>query len=326
MPATALRIKNLTKELGNHIILDNITFDVKKGEIFGVIGMSGSGKTTLLSHLIGFLEPDEGEIYYRPADAISDSEKELKHLHENVYQVRQTFGFAPQTPSFYPKLTVEENLMHFGSLHHLDKKALKQNTAHLLELTQLTDHKNKLADQLSGGMQRRLSIICGMIHKPDILILDEPTADLDPVLSAETWKLITEINKLGTTIIVASHFLQELEAMCDRIAIIHNGKLIEYGTIEQIKQKFGHNTTEIRVETEASNFSKVLNIVSKKNIANVRKEDRKLVLYTKNPQKTLLELAKAIRHGRLTVKSLELNRPTLTEVFGGIAKKQMMVK
>lgn len=313
-----LQVKNLTKEFGNLVVLDNISFDVEKGEIFGVIGMSGSGKTTLLNHLIGFLEPSEGEVLYL-SGGNAKFPPQLKNLHKNMNEVKRRFGFAPQSPSFYPKLTIKENLIHFGRLYNMKTKDILEGMQHLLDFTRLSEHKDKLAEHISGGMQRRLSIMCSMVHKPDVLILDEPTADLDPVLREETWKLIKEINGHGTTVIVASHFLHELESSCGRVAIIHNGKLLKYGTVDEIKTDFAKNSIEIRIETGKENFNKIVASVNKKNIIKVSDEGNKLLLYTTDAQETLYELAQLLRKRSVTARALEVHRPSLREVFEAIA-------
>jgi ABC-2 type transport system ATP-binding protein len=313
--AAALKVQNLTKELGKRIILDNIDFEVKEGEIFGIIGMSGSGKTTLLNHLIGFYEPDEGTIFYQ-------SNTKLQDLKKHGTEVKRTFGFSPQTPSFYPKLTVEENLLHFAALHQVKGDDFKSNMNNLLELTKLKEHKDKLAEYLSGGMQRRLSIICGLIHKPKVLILDEPTADLDPVLREEAWSLIQSINKLGTTIVVASHFLEELEVVCDRVAIIHESKMISYGTIEEIKDRYGEKTVEIQVQTDKKYFPLIIANINRANVMKVNDGKDILTLYTQKPKDTLYELAQLLRNQTIQAYGLEVHRPTLKEVFESISLKK----
>jgi len=318
--AVALQVENLTKELGNRIVLDNMNFEVNQGEIFGIIGMSGSGKTTLLNHLIGFLEPDEGEIRYHSSRIFNEKNpKELMKLHNNIIEVKKLFGFAPQAPSFYPKLSVRENLEHFGALHKLHPKEVSENAKHLLGLTKLDGHQDKLAEYLSGGMQRRLSIMCGLIHKPEILILDEPTADLDPVLRDETWKLIEAINRMGTTIIVASHFLEEMERSCDRVAILKNGKLLQCGTVLEIEDKFGGDLVEISIDTTEDYVDALEKNLRSRSIQEVKKERTNLKLYTKDPKDTLVELARLMHSGKTKVLALEVHRPRLRELFKEIA-------
>ena len=323
---TALKVANLSKELGNRLVLDNITFEVEKGEIFGIIGMSGSGKTTLLSHLIGFLEPDEGEIQYH-SDRILVKGKtpgELRQLKKSMQTVKSIFGFAPQAPSFYPRLTVEENLIHFGSLHKVPMKQLKESMTKLLEMTKLEQQGHKLAEHLSGGMQRRLSIICGMVHNPEILILDEPTADLDPVLREEVWKLIREINDMGTTIVVASHFLHEMESMCNRIAILSDGQLLKYGEIEEVKAAFvNNNAVEIKVESTPEYIKALYANIGKIYADKIHKGPEKIIVYTKKPKDTLLDIVNILKTKKIPVNTLEVHRPTLREVFEKVAKGQL---
>src|SRR3989344_2540277 len=164
---TQIYLQGVTKKFGKNVVLDNISFNVAKGDIFGLIGTNASGKTTLLKTIVGFLRPTNGHLYF---------ESELIH---NTPKIVKNFGFAAQESSFYPKLTVEENLEHFGYLYGLNKKQLKENILKILETVNLTNTKNMLAENLSGGMQKRLEIACAIIHNPKVLFLDEPTADLD---------------------------------------------------------------------------------------------------------------------------------------------------
>jgi len=234
-----IQLKDVKKRFGKRIILDGINLEIDEGEIFGIIGMSGSGKSTILNILISYYEPEQGNILF-----YSYKDKRYKSAITNVMELRKTFGFSAQTPSFYPKLTLEENLLHFGALYKLPKKVRKENTRYLLELTELYEARKQLAQSLSGGMEKRLSIACSLIHSPKVLLLDEPTADLDPIRRKETWKLIKELHKKGTTIIVASHFLEEIEPVCDKIAILHDHKIIAVGTPAQLKKHYSKSSLE----------------------------------------------------------------------------------
>lgn len=231
-----IRFKEVKKEFKDKLVLNKLNLELNKGEIFGIIGMSGSGKTTMLNTLIGFLEPEEGEVEF-----FSEKDKVFKQIHKNQKEVNNLFGFATQAASFYPKLTVEENLLYFGSLYNLSKKQNMANAVNLMKQTDLYEAKNRLAQALSGGMEKKLSIACALIHSPKVLILDEPTADLDPISRAETWDLIKDIHKKGTTVIVASHLLNELEAVCDRIGLLHEQKMLASGTPDELKTKFLKN-------------------------------------------------------------------------------------
>lgn len=315
--AVALEFRNVTKELGRKIILDNISFKVEKGEIFGIIGMSGSGKSTLLQHMIGFHAPNEGKIVYCPNYTFhTKTGPFLKDLSQHLIEVKKLFGFAPQSPSFYPRLTVEENLMHFGSLYHLKKRAIADRMNYLLSLTKLNPHRKKLAEHLSGGMKTRLSLACSLIHKPEILILDEPTADLDPILREEMWHLIKEINsREGTTIVIASHMLEELEKYSNKIAILHDGKISKSGTLDEIKDIYSQDNIEIHLDLKEGSPAQLLSQLNQNAITKHQEDNQKLIVHTQQPYLVLFDILQIIKRPEYSVKNIEVHRPSLKEVF-----------
>ena len=161
--------KNIQKEFGDNLVLSDLDLEVEERGIFGIIGLNGSGKTTLLRVLVGFYRPEEGHVFFKGRDI-------------KKQDIKRSFGFATQDNCFYDNLTVEENLKYFGGLYGLTKEFLEKNIKEVLELVELYDARGTLAGNLSTGMQRRLDIACAIIHKPEVLILDEPTEDLDPKL------------------------------------------------------------------------------------------------------------------------------------------------
>jgi len=308
-----IQFKNLTKQFGKKVVLQDVNFEINKGEIFGIIGMSGSGKTTLLNTLIGFLEPEEGDILY-------SSENQYKSVFKNSMDVRKRFGFATQEPSFYPKLTIEENLDHFGALYNLSKSTRKNNTEKLLKLVGLESEKDQLAQTLSGGMEKRLGIACSLIHNPELLILDEPTANLDPVLREETWNLIKGINKTGTTVIVASHLLEELEESCSRIGILHDHAVIEIGTPDQLKGRYTKNEEiRLRVSGKHEQIEKAMGKSSY--IESIKKEGDTLVFYTAQPLKALYQILDVVERSNERIISLEASKPSLKEIFESVYQR-----
>lgn len=238
-----IQVKEVTKEFGNKIVLDNVSFSINEGDIFGIIGQSGSGKSTLLNSLIGFYEPDEGEITYQ-----LDSNKKRKPLHKNLKEVKRKFGFAAQVSSFYPKLTIKENLFHFGKLYGVKTKILKKNIQNLLEFTELVEFENNLSEHLSVGMQKRLDLSCSLIHNPKLLLLDEPTANLDPLLQKEILHLIDHANRQGITIVIASHHLNDIEKICNQVALIKKGKIVAQGTVKEVIKPYQQNGKDISLE------------------------------------------------------------------------------
>ena len=184
-----LHIHGISKSFNGTPVIESADFDVNKGEIFGIIGMSGAGKTTLLNLLVGFLKPDQGDVVFTLPDNSNISIVKQTDL------VKKFFGFSTQSPSFYPKLTVIENLEHFGTLAGIPERKIRTRAKELLRLVGLSPAQDVIAEKLSGGMQKRLDIACALMHNPEVLILDEPTADLDPIMRKQLWQLIKDINK-----------------------------------------------------------------------------------------------------------------------------------
>ena len=318
---TVISLKNLKKSYGKKDILKGINLDIEKGDLFGIIGMSGSGKTTLLNSIVGFTYPEEGDVLYHIEK--SKEKDKMVSVFRKPLHVRNIFGFATQEPSFYPKLTIEENLIHFGSLYGLKKKIINTNVDYLLKLTDLAASKKILAQNLSGGMQKRLGIACSLINNPQVLILDEPTADLDPILRADMWSLIKKINEQGTTIILASHFLTEMEGLCNKIGILHDGMMKDVGTPKQLQDKYSKNE-EIHLEMFPANYDKIMKKIGKK--AKIVKKDSKLIIYTPNAETTLHHLLHAVEGGKGKLVDVKLNRPTLSEIFESLTGKNEITK
>lgn len=312
-----LDFRDVRKEFRKKVVLDGVNFSVKQGEIFGVIGLSGSGKTTLFNSLIGFLELEEGEISY-----FHDNNKILITKDNDI--IKKDFGFATQNSSFYPKLTTLENLDHFGALYKINKKVRRSYTEYLLKLVDLYEARHTVSSSLSGGMQKRLTIACSLIHNPRVLILDEPTADLDPYLRNKTWDIIKNINKQGTTVIISSHFLEEVDILCDRIAVLHNGVILEVGTSDELKNKYSKNE-EIEFETKPGDYSKIHKkiVQARLPVEKILKKDRKLVLYTPKPELTLRRLMDILKKQNEELIDLNVNKPSLAEVFESLTYKSV---
>lgn len=256
---TIIKIRNVVVKFGKATILTNINLDIREGEIFGVVGLSGSGKTTLLNTIMGVLEPVSGDVYYKPQHIIRAREDtaQFRPIQTDPEDIKHTFGFSAQSASFYPKLTVHENLEYFGTMYGLPKEVQETNSEILLDLVGLTKSSHQIAERLSGGMQKRLDIACALIHNPHVLILDEPTADLDPVLRSQMWDLVRRINRRGATVILASHFLEELESLCNRIAILYDKQIVAVGTSYELQSRY-HLGQTVVVETAKKDYSRLI--------------------------------------------------------------------
>src|SRR3989338_1609256 len=224
--AHLIQLVAIKKMFKNHAVLDNLEFSVNKGDILGLIGKSGEGKTTFLRVLIGFYKIDAGIIMFEENDITKKTQQILKHV-----------GFCTQDNSFYPELTIEENMRYYGRLYGIKRKVLKERIEELLKLVNLYERKDKFGSDISGGMKRRLDFAIALLHNPAILILDEPTAGLDHVMTKEIWNLIEKINQQGTTVIVSSHELDNLERKCNKIAVLNKGKIAVY-TLAEIQRKY----------------------------------------------------------------------------------------
>lgn len=314
LAGSAIYIEKLKKSFGSNLVLDNVSLAIMPGEIFGVIGLSGAGKTTLMNLMVGFIEPDAGDVVVRSPAGNNVSVYKYPEI------IKAVFGFSTQYPSFYSKLTVKENLAYFGELFGLSQQEIYDRTNELLSLVQLKDFENKLAGNLSGGMQKRLDIACALIHRPNILLLDEPTADLDPLLRRQMWKIIKDINKKGTTVIVCSHFIDEIEHYCSKVAVLNNKKISFVGSSDDIRNKYTTNF-EIQVKTSSGNYNYILSALNKNSgIARYKQSEEGLVLYTSTPRKVLSDLFKLVSKHRDRIDSLDLARPSLKEAFEALVQ------
>ncbi len=304
-----IQVRELSKSFGKRLVIKKVNFDIEENEIFGVIGINGSGKTTLLKLIVGYYKPDSGAVFYQG-----------RPLSKSLKQLKKDFGFTTQESSFYPKLTVIENIRYFGSLYGLKKSQIEINMRRILALVELEESANMLAEHLSGGMQRRLDMACSLIHNPKILILDEPTEDLDPLLRKDVVRLIKKINSLGTTVIITSHLLDDIESLCDRIAILHDRGIIKIGNIEELRHLYDKKE-EIHLETLSGNYE---GIIRSLNISEFLVEDGKLVIFTSDAEKTLHNILHIIENMKEKLLYVDIRKPSLREVFETVTNKKWL--
>ena len=222
-----IEFKGVTKSFGKNRVLDSIDLKIPEGKITGIIGASGEGKSTLLKMMVSFYKITKGEIFYLKRNILDD-----------LKEIKKIFGIAIEDGSFYEDLTVKENLLHFGKLYHVPKKVLKERVKGMVYFVGLENASDVLAKNLSLGMKKRLDLACSLMHKPSVLVLDEPTADLDPLLRRQLLHLIKKINAHGTTIILTTQLMGEVEEICDKVAILCNEKIVEEGSPDKIKKKY----------------------------------------------------------------------------------------
>jgi ABC-2 type transport system ATP-binding protein len=226
----SIRIDHVSRSFGNKEVLHKVTLDIKQAEIFGLLGPSGSGKTTLVRAIAGIDEATSGEIH-----VLGTKMPKLDMLGR--------IGYMAQSDAMYMELTAKENIEFFGSLMGVQGTRLKQRMETVLELVNLSEHRNKQVGAFSGGMKRRLSLAIALLHEPKVLILDEPTVGIDPVLRKSIWDELLQLSNAGTTILVTTHVMDEAEK-CHRLGMIRDGRVIASGSPEELKLSSGSQTIE----------------------------------------------------------------------------------
>lgn len=227
----AIEIKELIKNYGDVKAVKGVSFEVKKGEMFGLVGPDGAGKTTIIRTLCGLLEPDSGSAAVLGLDIV-------KHKKE----VQNRIGYLSQKFSLYGDLTIDENIEFFADIHNVS--GYKERRNEMLEFTRLTPFRKRLADQLSGGMKQKLALACSLIHKPDLIFLDEPTTGVDPVSRRDFWKILSNLLKEGITIVMSTPYLDEAER-CNRVALMDKGVIISLDAPQEIKGALNKTVIEI---------------------------------------------------------------------------------
>lgn len=255
-----IKIKNLKKKYGELIAVDGVSYDVNRGEMFGLVGPDGAGKTTTMRMLVGLLNPDEGNAEILGHDLLTQ-----KNL------IKDEIGYLSQRFSLYGDLSVDENIEFFADIHGV--KNFEQRRNELLEFTRLTPFRDRLADKLSGGMKQKLALACTLIHKPKIIFLDEPTTGVDPVSRRDFWKILSNLLKEGITIFMTTPYLDEAER-CNRVALMNNGEIISYDTPKNVKASLkeqiveivcspireAYNTIKVNTEYEVQMYGDRLNV------------------------------------------------------------------
>jgi len=222
--------QNVYKQFGKHHVLQAVNLEIKRGEIFGLLGPSGAGKSTLVKQFAGLDLPSAGQNLV------------LGHVMPSLH-VMERIGYMAQSDALYNELTAKENLDFFGALYKLSKKQRKARIPEVLALVNLEEHASKLVGRFSGGMKRRLSLAAALLHQPELLILDEPTVGIDPVLRKDIWQTFRVLKQAGITIIVTTHVMDEAEK-CDRLGMIRDGRLIAVGTPTELIQQTESSTIE----------------------------------------------------------------------------------
>ncbi|MBD1861751.1 MULTISPECIES: ABC transporter ATP-binding protein [Trichocoleus] len=226
--SAAISLQNVYKTYSDRPVVQDLSLTIKSGEMFGLLGPNGAGKSTTIRMLTTLTKPSQGQIQIADFDVV-----------RHAAQVKQRIGVVLQQTSVDGDLTVWENMEFHGRLHHIPNRVRQERIDRWLDYVELSDRRNDLVKTLSGGMKRRLQIARALLHEPEILFLDEPTVGLDPQTRRRLWEIIRDLNKQGMTMLLTTHYMDEVEYLCDRIGVMDAGKLIELGTLSELKQKYG---------------------------------------------------------------------------------------
>ena len=296
-----IKIENLTKEFDALNAVDNLSMDIQKGEILGLLGPNGAGKTTLINMICGLLDMTSGEIFFQN--------------NKNEKETRAMIGVCPQENIYWPKLTCKEQIIFMGEMYGMSSKSANKRSQKLLDFLGLTEKSNVQAGKLSGGMKRRLSICLALVHDPEILILDEPEAGLDPASRILVRNFIKSLTN-EKTIILTTHNMDEADRMSDRVAIINKGKLLMTDTPENLKRSIGEgDLLEIILDKDISEKkTRLLESISKK-CDKISIADFSIKIESKNIVEKIVEIAEVIRQNEFVIKKMTLRENTLEDVF-----------
>ncbi|MFX0074419.1 MAG: ABC transporter ATP-binding protein [Candidatus Hermodarchaeota archaeon] len=221
------KVYNKKKSIEEVKAVDGISFSIRKGEIFGLLGPNGAGKTSIINILCGLIEQTDGEAFVGGY-----------HVKDDIQDIKEIIGVCPQQAAVYPYLNAKENIEFFGKLHLMAKEEISQRSDTFLDLLGLSKAKGRKAKNYSGGMIRQLNLIMALISDPPILFLDEPTVGMDPRARRKTWEFINSLKEINKTVILTTHYIEEAEALCDRVAIIDYGRLIAIGSPKELIKKY----------------------------------------------------------------------------------------
>ena len=306
-----IEVKHLTKEYKNLKAVDNLSFEVHEGEILGLLGPNGSGKSTTINCILSLLNFSKGKIKIFNKDMTPDS-----------YDLKKEIGVVFQEVAVFEELTVYDNIDYFCGLYIKDKNLRKTYIEDAIELVRLEEFKNFYPKQLSGGLLRRLNIACGIAHKPKIIFLDEPTVAVDPQSRNNILDGIKTLRDNGATIIYTTHYMEEVEILCDRVIILDKGKIIATGSCDELKAL---SDIEEKISLEIMNLdNKYVEEISKhKNVDEVLYSNNTLVITYKKGKNNLLELMEYLKKERIKYNNIFVERPTLNDVFLSLTGKEL---
>ncbi len=307
-----IKVNNLEKTYKSGVkAIDGLNFEVRDGEIFGLLGPNGSGKTTFINCLLSLLKYDKGsiEIFGKPMSATN-------------YDIKKEIGLITQNVAVFEELTVFENIDYFCSLYISDKAMRKKLVEEAIEFVSLNEFRNFLPKKLSGGLLRRLHIACGIAHRPKLIILDEPTVAVDPQSRNKILEGIQKLNNEGATIVYTTHYMEEVEQLCDYIVIMDKGKVIAEGTKDSIKDMIDLGET-IRITINKPNDEVVKELNNIENVVSVTYDNGSLIIKSNKGKSNIPSVLHILNENKLQFDNIHSQTPTLNDVFLAITGKEL---
>jgi ABC-2 type transport system ATP-binding protein len=298
-----LEVRELRKTYKDVVAVDGASFAIEKGEVFGLLGPNGAGKSTTISMIAGLLRPSGGSIFLKGKDVTS-----------NPSLVKDVLGLVPQDIALYLTLTASENLYFWGRMYGLGGALLKERVEQALQYAGLAERAKDRIETYSGGMKRRINIAAALVHRPELLIMDEPTVGIDPQSRNHILETVLSLNKEGITVIYTSHYMEEVEYLCSRVAIMDHGKVIAAGTIDELQKLAGDAD---RVDVGASDVTPEI-IAELKGIAGVTEvasQNGTVTVMVKDGNEKVSQILDVIKRGGARVKSVNILEPNLESVF-----------
>lgn len=306
-----IKVKNLVKRYGDLIALDHLNMEVNQGEVFGLLGPNGSGKTTAINCILSLLKYNKGsiEIYGKP-------------MSPDAYDIKQDIGIIMQNVAVFDELTVFENIDYFCGMYIFDKRKRRKLVDEAIDFVGLNDFRKFYPKKLSGGLLRRLNIACGIAHKPKLIILDEPTVAVDPQSRNNILEGIQRLNKEGATIVYTSHYMEEVEEICTKIAIMDKGKIIAAGTNDELKGMI-NSGEKLTVEIFKMDDSLLEDIKNLPHIVSAEYKENLLIAKSSRGKNNLIALMDYLKSKNVSVGKIYSEPPTLNDVFLEITGKEL---
>lgn len=306
-----VKIENLVKRYGELVALDHLNLEIEEGEIFGLLGPNGSGKTTAIGCMLALLKYDKGSVQIFG-----------KEMHPDSYDIKKQIGIVLQNVAVFEELNVYENIDYFCGLYVKDKARRKQLVEEAIQFVGLEDYRKMRPKKLSGGLLRRLNIACGIAHKPRLIIMDEPTVAVDPQSRNRILEGIRELNRQGSTVIYTSHYMEEVEQICTRIAILDHGRSIAVGTKEELKSMIKTGET-VTVEAVVLSEEQLGKIKALPHVFDVRYEEQILHVRCTGAKHNLVRILGVLQEEDVPFGRVFSELPTLNDVFLEITGKEL---